>query len=616
MSLMWMKDNAKWFIIVIAILILVGLVMMDRAGSIGNLSRDHEVAKVGGEIIDFESFQRDLQNYLRNEEAKTGKSPDGLQQAQMREGLLQYKIQSYLLGKAFEKYRLYATVEEMQEFLRRNPGQIAGQIQQYEGPQAVPYFLRDSVLDSTRYFAWLSQDSIYDRPAIRMLEEQLKSVIIPQGQLQAVLKGLVHRTTLEETYAAQIRESSARLKFYQVPFDSIKVDPLQFSEADMKKYFEAHPDSFYFRDIATQLKYVRLPVTPSRHDTDLMVDFAKELKQRAESGEKFDELAKAYSNDPGSAEQGGRLGGFQPRTSWVPEFGDAAFNLDSGAISEPVLTQFGVHIVYSHGKKTEDSVLKVDASHILLKISAGTETLDSLVELAGKIRETSVKEKSLEGAAKSHALKVDSTPIFEKGNISPLGPNYVAGLSSFAFSPYEKDAYSEPLQNEEGVYVFERGEYFSKGRDFKRAKPRIREILVAESKAEQAKKALESQLSAITSQPDSALAPVIGKAVLDSSSLVSAENWVPGFGYASATLFQAFSQPDFTWGKVLTSDMAAVVAKVVERKSPSPQQVESSAKQALLSQDGYLVNNLLQAYLTELPKSVKVVNKLDQVYRN
>jgi hypothetical protein len=39
-------------------------------------------------------------------------------------------------------------------------------------------------------------------------------------------------------------------------------------------------------------------------------------------------------------------------------------------------------------------------------------------------------------------------------------------------------------------------------------------------------------------------------------------------------------------------------------------------KQAMQSQDGYLVNNLLQTYLTDLPKSVKVVNKLDQVYRN
>jgi len=613
---MWFKDNAKWVIVFFGVLIIFGLIMMDRAGSMSNLGHESEVAKVDGESIDIETFQRDMQNYLRSEEARTGKAPEGLQQAQMREGLLQYKIQSLLLGKLYAKYRLYSSVEEMQDFLKKNPNQVAGAINQYEGPNAIPVFLRDSILDTTRYIAWLSQDSVYDRPALRVLEDQLRNVIVPQGQLQLMLSSQWHRTRLEESYATEVRETSAKLVYYQVPFDSIAVDKSKFKEADLKRYYEAHPDSFYFKDVAARMTYVRLPVQPSRHDTDLMLDFAKELKSRALAGEKFDEMAKAYSNDPGSAEQGGHLGGFQPKTSWVPAFGDAGFALDSGEISEPVLTQFGVHLIQSHGKKTEDSLLKADLSHILLKITAGIETTDSLLDLAAKIKEKAAAQNSLQAAAESYGLAVDTTPVFEKGNLSPLGPTYVPGLNSFAFSPYEKDAYSEPLQSDEGVYVFSRYQTFAKGRDFNRAQETIQDLLIQEEKRELAQKALETQLSAIQNQPDTALAPTLGKAMLDSSALVSAENWVPGFGYRAPALFTAIHQEKGKWGPVLTSDMAALVAKVVEKKVPTPQELNIKTTEARTSPDDQMVNTLLQQFLTELPKTAKVVNKLDQVYRN
>ncbi len=219
-------------------------------------------------------------------------------------------------------------------------------------------------------------------------------------------------------------------------------------------------------------------------------------------------------------------------------------------------------------------------------------------------------------AAKPYKLAVDSTPIFEKGNLSPLGPTYIPGLNSFAFSPYEKDAYSEPMQNEDGVYVFERGDTFKKGRDFLRAKDRIRELLVLEEKAAGAKQSLESQVAAIKAQTDSVLAPRMGKAVLDSSALVSADNWVPGFGYASPTLFTVFQQPDQAWGKILNTPLSAVIAKVVERKVPATPEIEQKAKESVAGQDSYLISNLMQEYMTSLPKTVKVVTKLDEVYRN
>ena len=63
------------------------------------------------------------------------------------------------------------------------------------------------------------------------------------------------------------------------------------------------------------------------------------------SGTSFDAVAKEYSIDPGSAENGGDLGEF-PRGVMVPEFEKAAFELkNAGDVSEPVKTQFGWHII-------------------------------------------------------------------------------------------------------------------------------------------------------------------------------------------------------------------------------------------------------------------------------
>jgi len=73
-------------------------------------------------------------------------------------------------------------------------------------------------------------------------------------------------------------------------------------------------------------------------------DRAREVYEKLAHGSDFAQLARQYSKDPGSKDQGGELG-FFARGQMVPQFEDVAFRLKKGEISEPVESQFGWHIV-------------------------------------------------------------------------------------------------------------------------------------------------------------------------------------------------------------------------------------------------------------------------------
>lgn len=84
--------------------------------------------------------------------------------------------------------------------------------------------------------------------------------------------------------------------------------------------------------------------TPAPRDDAATLALAQELRQRLVDGEDFATLAEEYSDDSGSAINGGDLGWFG-RGTMVPAFEEAAFALAPNEISEPVATDFGYHII-------------------------------------------------------------------------------------------------------------------------------------------------------------------------------------------------------------------------------------------------------------------------------
>ena len=86
------------------------------------------------------------------------------------------------------------------------------------------------------------------------------------------------------------------------------------------------------------------PDLASDAQSDSVMQLAVQLQQRANSGESFEALARQYSEDSGSAVQGGDLGFFGPGTM-VPPFEEAAYTLAVGEVSDPVVSTFGLHII-------------------------------------------------------------------------------------------------------------------------------------------------------------------------------------------------------------------------------------------------------------------------------
>jgi peptidyl-prolyl cis-trans isomerase D len=124
--------------------------------------------------------------------------------------------------------------------------------------------------------------------------------------------------------ASKVNVDDAQLKAY---YDEQKIKtPERFSEPEQRR-----------------VSHILLPVANPKDDAQVKAK-AEGILKRAQAGEDFSKLAKEFSQDPGSAQQGGDLG-WSERKAWVAPFADAAFSMKVDEIRGPVKTQFGYHIL-------------------------------------------------------------------------------------------------------------------------------------------------------------------------------------------------------------------------------------------------------------------------------
>jgi foldase protein PrsA len=155
-------------------------------------------------------------------------------------------------------------------------------------------------------------------------------------------------------------------------------------EADLKEMYDWTPEQFKEKVLRPFLLQSKLDGV-LRLDEELNASVRAEAEAvlaRAQAGEDFAELARAFSTDPSTAPAGGALGWFG-KGVMVPEFETAAFALEPEVVSGIVQSPFGYHIILVTDRKLEGGeVTEVSASHILFGFATSEEYLRQQYEAA------------------------------------------------------------------------------------------------------------------------------------------------------------------------------------------------------------------------------------------
>jgi peptidyl-prolyl cis-trans isomerase SurA len=218
-------------------------------------------------------------------------------------------------------------------------------------------------------------------------QAEMDSITVTDEQVEAELNRriqyIISRFGSQEKLEAQFGKSMSEIKdeVRQASRDNMLQEQVQakimenvtVTPKEVKDFFNDIPkDSLPTISPAYEIvQIVKRP--PVSIDEKLQVkDRLYQIRKRILDGESsFSTMAVLYSEDPGSARQGGELG-FYPKGEFAPEFENVAFNLRDGEISDVVETQFGFHIIQLIEKRDN----MVNCRHILLTAKVPIESLE------------------------------------------------------------------------------------------------------------------------------------------------------------------------------------------------------------------------------------------------
>lgn len=246
-----------------------------------------------------------------------------------------------------------------------------------------------------------------------------------------------------------IREQMIAEQIQQTITANVTITP-----SEVKKFFDKIPyDSLPIVQPAYEFGHIVKMPPVSEEEIAAIKERLNGFRDRVLNGEKFSMLARLYSDDPGSAPDGGELG-FVERGTLYPEFEAVAFNLKSGEISQVVKTKAGYHIIQMIERRGD----KINVAHILLQPKPSADEQVRAIEWLDSVRQVIINEKMEFSAA---ALKYSDDQNKNSGGwvVNPYTNSYkfekeAIDASTFAtLSKLIPGQYSEPV-----AYVTEDGQ--------------------------------------------------------------------------------------------------------------------------------------------------------------
>ncbi|TGN41358.1 SurA N-terminal domain-containing protein [Marinobacter confluentis] len=349
------RENSQGTIAKIIIgLLIVSLSIWGMDAIIGGFSGEPEVATVNGEEITEREFMRVVQLESQRRLSQMERPDQSLlDEDRIRRDVLESLIQQKVL-----------TQDATEQGLALSDADIDALITQ------MPQFQVDGVFNSDRFVASVRnmgmgvgefRETMRRQYVINQIRTGIAQSGVSAGQNAARLLAIQNQTrdfrtvTLSDSAVAdQVSVSDDEVASYyeenaadyQLPEQvdaryivlslEALAETIEVTDQELQAYYEDRAS-----DLAREERKASHILIEDGSDAEATMET---IRERLDAGESFADLAKEYSIDTVSAEQGGDLG-YAGRDVYDPAFEEAMFNLEEGEISEPVSTSFGVHLI-------------------------------------------------------------------------------------------------------------------------------------------------------------------------------------------------------------------------------------------------------------------------------
>ncbi len=558
-----------------------------------------EIGSVNGQPVTFLKYQETYQRL-----AQQAQQEGGLSSGQQREleGLAwRQVVNDILLEQEMRGRGIQTSNQEVRQaaYLVPHPELMRNEI-----------FMTDGRFDLRRYQEFLSSPTTDDRLLLEL--EQYYRDIIPRNKLVRQVTSGIFPTDQRLWQLWRDQNETATVDYLFLDPSRLVPGEVEVSDAEARRYYREHRDDFERSATARLTLAVIEKEGLTAADSAAALERARRVRAGIlEEGGDFAETARLESADPGSREQGGTLAPFGRGTT-APEFEEAAFSLPLGEVSQPVLSDFGYHLIQV--SEREDDL--VTASHILIPIEKGDEELDALYA-----RVDSLELLALDVGARLAAGAVDAT-LRREIEVSE-GLPLVDGVGSAIEAVYWAEEVSEEETGERVSPVFETDQAFYLAElegfspagvlPWREAAPIIRRLLALEKKRERTREIGREMVAEV--RAGSTLEEVAARRGLEVERVEGLTRTAPNrvFGQSNAAVGAAFGTPLGEVSGVAETSAGLFLVRPLERAAADREEWAVQKEQQRAGVTTELQQEALARWLEALRESAEVVDRRDQV---
>ncbi len=291
--------------------------------------------------------------------------------------------------------------------------------------------------------AELDSIEVKDKEVDAALEQQIQNMMSRAGsekRLEELLGQSLKEYRRESWFDA--RDALISEKYQQTIIGDVST-----TREDVHVFYGTYKDSLPFVPTMVKMRHILIPIKPSESSRTSTITFLNKLKGQILEGADFGDLAREYSQDPGTRTRGGDLG-FVRRGSLVQEFEEMAFTLPIGNISDPVETIFGYHIIQPMEKQGD----KIRVRHILISPELTEEDESSTYSFASTLLDSATSLNDFKSLVSRHSQDDQTKNI--GGDLGWINPNeYPIPEFSQVIPRLELNTCSPPVKTSFGYHL-------------------------------------------------------------------------------------------------------------------------------------------------------------------